>query len=1076
MRSIGHWGVLAVVFALLLSPMALMLESAPGEIERILQPRWTLIIDDDTGIVPENAGNGTSVIDLDVENDDGSTLWSITAGNVDTDSDGTGVFAIASPSGVITVNDDDDLNYEEWSSALLTVRANNGTGYDTETITITVTDVNEPPEADAGPDQVVDGGDTVFLDASSSSDPDAGASLVFTWAQTAGPTVTLSSSTSVQPTFTAPESTSTTNLVFSVTVTDGTNTDSDTVTITVTDVNDPTMTITSATVASGGSTNTAAVVLTYTSSEATTNFALADITVTDCTLSSFTTISSTVYGSTCTASSDGATPTVVVAADSFTDATGNANSVSNTYQWTYADDLEMSIAAAEIGSGGSSDDTRLSMHFTSSEPTSDFAASDITVTNGVISTFGAQSSTLFAAFLTPVSDGWVTVDIAAGTFTSSSTGESNTASTQFTWEYTPSGPTMTVSSGELSDGEVTASNSVNLTFTSSTATTDFTESDIYANHCAISDFTAMTADTYTATCTAPSDGSSSISVIGGVFSDEMGVANSPSNTFTWTYDGTGPSMTITSTEVSSGGTSGDPVIWLTFASNEPATDFTADDITVTNGVLSAFTPLVSTQYMAMLTPLTMGEVTVVEVGAWTYHDAVGNSNTGVQFLWTYLDLDSDNDGISDHYDPDDDNDGIMDIFDDLPLDPTDSIDTDGDGVGNTADEDDDGDGWTDDDEVLCGYDPVDSSSNPYDTDGDGTCDSIDADDDGDGVVDAEDAFPTLWSEAVDTDGDGNGDNADLDDDGDGVLDEDEVACISDPLDWDSLPVDTDGDGICDVLDGDADGDAVPDSNDAFPLDSTQWKDDDNDGLGDNPHGLNSDPYPGDRDNDGYPDVDDPFPLLATPGDKDNDGISDAKDVFPDDPEEWEDFDGDGVGDNADPDDDDDGWSDIDEEREGTNPYDAESEPITTFQLVLPGTWGGETIALDAWDLVGIFGGGPIILWLSFSFTTRNSRTAKVVRKMKSAKSREELNEIAEHTEYLLMLRLLGVHQGIKLERIRAELDDVLEARDGGDFAALDQTPEVEREAREEEWSKEPNIDDLESLADDLDDLYELTKE
>jgi len=75
-----------------------------------------------------------------------------------------------------------------------------------------------------------------------------------------------------------------------------------------------------------------------------------------------------------------------------------------------------------------------------------------------------------------------------------------------------------------------------------------------------------------------------------------------------------------------------------------------------------------------------------------------------------------------------------------------------------------------------------------------------------------------------------------------------------------------------------------------------------------------------------------------------------------------------------------------------------------------------------------------------------------------------------------MLRLLGVHQGIKLERIRAELDDVMEAREGTVFAALDQTSEVEKEVREEEWSKESTIDDLSSLADDLDELYELTKE
>ena len=43
--------------------------------------------------------------------------------------------------------------------------------------------------------------------------------------------------------------------------------------------------------------------------------------------------------------------------------------------------------------------------------------------------------------------------------------------------------------------------------------------------------------------------------------------------------------------------------------------------------------------------------------------------------------------------------------------------------------------------------------------------------------------------------------------------------------------------------------------------------------------------------------------------------------------------------------------------------------------------------------------------------------------MKNAMSREELEEIALRSEYLLMLRLLGPHQGIRLERIRAELDD-----------------------------------------------------
>ncbi len=47
----------------------------------------------------------------------------------------------------------------------------------------------------------------------------------------------------------------------------------------------------------------------------------------------------------------------------------------------------------------------------------------------------------------------------------------------------------------------------------------------------------------------------------------------------------------------------------------------------------------------------------------------------------------------------------------------------------------------------------------------------------------------------------------------------------------------------------------------------------------------------------------------TPNDRDGDGIEDALDAFPDDPNEWVDTDGDGVGNNQDPDDDGDGMPD-----------------------------------------------------------------------------------------------------------------------------------------------------------------------
>jgi hypothetical protein len=94
---------------------------------------------------------------------------------------------------------------------------------------------NTLPVANAGPNQTVNAGTGVTLDGTGSSDAN-GTITGYTWSQTGGPAVTLSSTTTAQPTFTAPAASATTMLTFTLRVVDnnGASSDLDSVSIAVT--------------------------------------------------------------------------------------------------------------------------------------------------------------------------------------------------------------------------------------------------------------------------------------------------------------------------------------------------------------------------------------------------------------------------------------------------------------------------------------------------------------------------------------------------------------------------------------------------------------------------------------------------------------------------------------------------------------------------------------------------------------------------------------------------------------------------------------------------------------------------
>jgi REJ domain len=107
-------------------------------------------------------------------------------------------------------------------------------------ISVFITNVNQIPTANAGPDQTVNENTQVTLNGTGSADPDLDI-LNFTWTQTAGLPVMLTDANTTSPTFTAPAVVGGgTTLTFRLVVSDGqVSSAADTVSILVQDTNDP---------------------------------------------------------------------------------------------------------------------------------------------------------------------------------------------------------------------------------------------------------------------------------------------------------------------------------------------------------------------------------------------------------------------------------------------------------------------------------------------------------------------------------------------------------------------------------------------------------------------------------------------------------------------------------------------------------------------------------------------------------------------------------------------------------------------------------------------------------------------
>ena len=204
-------------------------------------------------------------------------------------------------------------------------------------------------------------------------------------------------------------------------------------------------------------------------------------------------------------------------------------------------------------------------------------------------------------------------------------------------------PTMTISAhndgNSILGGSSTNDAVLNLVFTCSEITNNFVVGDITVTGGTISNFITSNSYVYTAVFTPFTSGSKKINVAANTFTDQALNSNTVASQLNWTYDGIAPTMKITAsdwtTTVNDGSTTNNGLLYLTFTSIEPTTNFESEYISTTGGTISNFASSSSLVYFATFTSPVKG-ATSISVSGNKFTDAVKNGNNATdQFNWIY---------------------------------------------------------------------------------------------------------------------------------------------------------------------------------------------------------------------------------------------------------------------------------------------------------------------------------------------------------------------------------------------------------------------------------------------------------
>ena len=264
--------------------------------------------------------------------------------------------------------------------------------------------------------------------------------------------------------------------------------------------------------------------------------------------------------------------------------------------------------------------TNISVTVTFSEGITGFDASDVVVSNGMISHF-AGTGTSYTVVVVPGVDGLVSVDIPAGAAHDAAGNPTLAARLERTYDGTP--PAVTVEQA-AAQSDPTRTSPIVFTVTFSEDVPGFDASDVQLSGTAGATIATVSGGPaiYTVEVSGmTADGTVSAALLAGAAVDRAGNHSAPSTSSDniVTYDTTAPTVTLSSTAPDPATIAPIPV---TATFSEVVTGFGASDVAVGNGAVSNFTGS-GASYSFDVIPSADGMVTVA-IPAGAAHDAAGN--------------------------------------------------------------------------------------------------------------------------------------------------------------------------------------------------------------------------------------------------------------------------------------------------------------------------------------------------------------------------------------------------------------------------------------------------------------------